>query len=396
MNGSVIRPLRRTHLETVIVSCATALSLGYAAPAYAFFGSTNCATAVTVNDAHNGTRDVVREEHETTRDAIMDAIEEQTAELTDKMEETTRRIIEAMALAAGENTAGLQRQTEADRRIADAQALNDTDLARQEIRAAAESGAFDPNPFSCSLLDIFESNRGSGAPVSGDGVSQKAVSRLVGDDDDVKAGGTRLARSVVDARDEYEGFQGSTSATTDWSFMLEQPTIDFSDPDMEAVLGWIVANSVDALPERAMTTEELQTPEGMSRAAEAQQRLARQRAAIETIEMSLNMRAPSLTDSQGTFAGMADDSAYNRPVPERLSELQQLDIRTVYHYAPGPNRINGTNGQQNGLIHMNEKGWLQELHTIMAINARINYVRLELENRNAITNALILAALSDS
>jgi hypothetical protein len=178
--------------------------------------------------------------------------------------------------------------------------------------------------------------------------------------------------------------------------MLEEPTIDYSDPDMEAVLGWIVSNSVDAMPERAMTEEELTTPEGMDRAAEMEQRMARQQAAIQTIEMSLNMRAPALTDSQGTFAGMAADSAYNRPVPERLSELQQLDIRTVYHYAPGPNRINGTNGQQNGLIHMNEKGWLQEIHTIMAINARINYVRLELENRNAITNALILAALSDS
>jgi hypothetical protein len=112
--------------------------------------------------------------------------------------------------------------------------------------------------------------------------------------------------------------------------------------------------------------------------------------------MSLNMRAPTFNDIKGTYAGYADDSSYNRPVPERLSELQQLDIRTVYHYAPGPNRINGTNDQQNGLKHMNEKGWLEEIHQIMAINARINYIRLELENRNAITNALILAALSDS
>jgi hypothetical protein len=383
-------------LKSVTLGCATALALLSATPAQALFGGGgSCASSVTVRSQHNGTRDVVRKEHETTRDAITKAIEEQTVELTDKMEETTQRIIEAMALAAGENTAGLQRRTEASRRIADAQAINDTDRVRQQVRAAAESGAFDPNPFSCSLLDIFESNRGSGAPVSGGGVTQPAINRITGDDEDVRAGGARVARSVVDARDEYAGYRGSVNATTDWSLMLDDPTIDLSDPDMQGVLGWIVTNSVDAIPERAMTEEELATPEGMSRAAEAQQRLARQRAAVETINMSLNMRAPSLTDSQGTFAGMADDSAYNRPVPERLSELQQLDIRTVYHYAPGPNRMNGTNGQQNGLVHMNEKGWLQEIHTIMSINARINYVRLELENRNAITNALILAALSD-
>lgn len=394
----MMSPLFKTGRTSAFAACCVSvLALFSAQPAHALFGGgPSCASVISVNNAHNGTRNVIRTEHETTRNAIIRAIEDQTVDLTEKMEETTQRIIEAMALAAGENTAGLQRQTEADRRMADAQELNQTDRMRQEVRAVAESGAFDPNPFSCSLLDIFESNRGSGSPASGDGVTLQSVNRITGDDEDVQAGGARVARSVVDARDQYNGYRGSNNATTDWSLMLEDPTLDLSDQDMEAVLGWIISNSVDATPERAITDAELQTPEGMARAAEAQQRIARQRAAIQTITMSLNMRAPALTDTQGTFAGMADDSAYNREVPERLSELQQLDVRTVYHYAPGPNRVNGTNGQQNGLIHMNEKGWLQEIHTIMSINARINYVRLELENRNAITNALILAALSDS
>lgn len=392
--GEQIR--RQGRLLRVTLSCATALMLLSGSPAFALFGGgVNCASPVQVSNAHDGTRSVVRQEHETTRDAITRAIEEQTEDLTEKMEETTRRIIEAMALAAAQNTAVVQQQTEAGRRIADAQELNETDRMRQQVRAAAESGAFDPNPFSCQLLDIFEASRGSGAPLSGDGITGQAVSRITGDDANVRAGGAQLARSVVDARDEYAGYKGSENATTDWSFLLNDPTIDLSDPDMQAVLGWVIANSVDATPERKMTDAELQTPEGMARAAEAQQRLARQRAAIETINMSLNMRTPVLTDN-GTYRGMAEDSAYNRTVPDRLSELQMLDIRTVSHYAPGPNRLNGTNGQQNGLIHMNEKGWLQEIHTVMAINARINYIRLELENRNAITNALILAALSDS
>ncbi|PTX52528.1 hypothetical protein IQ03_01219 [Gemmobacter caeni] len=375
---------------------ATALLLVSASPAFALFGGgANCASPTQVSNAHSGTRDVIREEHETTRNAIMDAIEEQTEALTEKMEETTLRIIEALTLAAKENSAHIRQQTESQRRVADAQELNATDRMRQEVRASAESGQFDPNPFSCSLLDIFESSRGSGAPMTGDGVTQRAVSRLSGDDEDVQAGGTQIAVSVVNARDTYSGFRGSENATTDWSFMLNEPTIDLSDPQMQDVLGWVVTNSVDPLPEPKMTAAELDTPEGMSMAAEAQKRIARQRAAIETINMSLNMRTPALTDNQGTFRSMADDSAYNRPVPERLSELQQLDIRTVYHYAPGPNRVNGTNGQQNGLVHMNEKGWLQELHTIMAINARINYIRLELENRNAVVNALILASLNE-
>lgn len=374
---------------------ATALTLMSATPAQALFGGGgNCASPAHVSNAHDGTRSVVREEHETTRNAIIEAIEEQTVDLKDKMEETTLRIIEAMTLAAKENSAHLQQQTEAQRRFTDAQELNATDRMRQDVRATAESGQFDPNPFSCQLSDIFEASRGSGAPMTGDGVTLKAVNRISGGDADVQAGGARVARSVVDARDEYEGFRGSENPTTDWSFMLNSPTIDMEDPEMVEVLGWIVANSIDPLPEREMTDAEMNTPEGMSRAATAQKRIARQRAAIETINMSLNMRTPALTDN-GTYSGMASDSAYNRNVPQQLSELQQLDIRTVYHYAPGPNRINGTNGQQNGLVHMNEKGWLQELHTIMSINARINYVRLEIENRNAVMNALILASLNE-
>lgn len=389
--------MNRSGLAGVLLCGATALTLVTATPANAFFGGgVNCASPITVRNEHSQTRGAIQTEHEATRSAIITAIDDQTGTLTEKLEETTSRIIEAMALAAGESTAGFQRQTEAGRRIADAQELNEANRMRQQVRATAESGAFDPNPFACSLLDIFESSRGSGAPLTGDGVSGQAVRRITGDDADVQAGGARLARSVVDARDTYAGFQGSVNATTDWSLMLSDPTIDLSDPDMQGVLGWIISNSVDATPERAVTDEELQTPQGMARAAEAQQRLGRQSAAIETINMSVNMRTPVMDDNQGTFAGMAEDSAYNRPVADQLSELQQLDIRTVYHYAPGPNRMNGTNGQQNGLVHMNEKGWLQEIHTIMAINARINYVRLELENRNAITSALILAALSDS
>jgi len=382
--------MRRSLTKGVLLSVtsAIALTLFDTSPVFAHASCT-----IAVQREHSGTRSLITKEHEATRDAITAAIDKQTDELEEKMEDTTLRIIRTLTLAAKESSAHVQQQTEAQRRFADAQEVNATDRLRQEIRAEAESGRFDPNPFSCMLADMFEASRGSGAPMSGDGITQKSVDRLTGDDDDVQAGGAQLARSVVDARDNLAGFQNSPNPTTDWSLMLEAPTIDMSDPQMQEVLGWVIANSVDALPDRAMTEAELATPEGMSRAAEAQQRIARKRAAVETINMSLNMRAPALTDD-GSYASMADDSAYNRPVPERLSELQQLDIQTVYHYAPGPNRLNGTNGQ-NGLGQMNEKGWLQEIHRIMSINARLNFIRLELENRSAITNALILAALTD-
>jgi hypothetical protein len=221
------------------------------------------------------------------------------------------------------------------------------------------------------------------------------MSRLNGNDPAVEAGGVAVSKSVLDARDDYEGFRGSQNATTDFGLLMTNPTVDTSDGDMGDVANWIVNNAIDPTPPRPVTEEDEATPQGVDRAAEQQKRLARQNAASEVIEMSMNARAPVLNDADGTFSSMAADSAYNRPVPNELSELQQLDIRTVYHYAPGPNRINGDPGQQNGLNDMNEKGWLQEIHRVMSINTRINYLRLELENRDAIVNGLILATLNE-
>ena len=46
-------------------------------------------------------------------------------------------------------------------------------------------------------------------------------------------------------------------------------------------------------------------------------------------------------------------------------------------------------------VGMTERAWLYELHRAMSLNARINYLRLEIESREVIVNAMILATLAD-
>lgn len=362
-----------------------------ASPAHAV----NCASPVQVAREHSNTRQAVRQEHETTRNAIIDAIEQQTVDLETKLDETTALLVRTLTRQAKENSSQIDKSIEAQKRIQDAAEMNETDRMRQQFRAEAESGEFDPNPFSCMLMDMFGSGSGEAPPAGGNAITKRTMDRLNGNDPAVQAGGIRVSQSVVDARDQYAGFDGSQNATTDFGLLLNEPTVDVDDSQRSEVASWIINNAVDPTPPRPVTEEDLQNPQGVDRAAEQQKRLARQSAATEVIAMSMNARAPVLTDSAGTFKSMAEDSAYNRPVPDRLSELQQLDIRTVYHYAPGPARINGDPGEQNGLNDMNEKGWLQEIHRIMSINTRINYLRLELENRDAIVNGLILATMNE-
>ena len=380
-----------------LAACALAAALGAAAgPAQALTAAA-CATRFDVSGSHSRTLGKVRGEHRSTQREMRSAVDRQTEHIDGRLDAVAQRLTETLALQAGENSAHLDKQIEAHRRIRDAAEINATDRLRQRVRSEAESGAFDPSPFSCLLRDMSAARRRSAAPMRvGSAVARRVTARIFGDDDAVKAGGVRLSRSVVEARDRFAGmaeFSHSINPTADWSLLLDAPTLD-TGGRMPQVADWIVANAIDPTPPRPPTPADMATPQGIDRAAQAQKTLSRQRAAAETIAMALNLREPVLHDSEETFEKIAKDSGYRRDVPATLSELQQLDILVTQHFAPGPKRLDGDGGMHNGLDSMNEKGWLQELHRVMSVNARINYLRLELASRAAIVDALILATLN--
>lgn len=338
------------------------------------------ATDNNVTTSHNATREVIRNEHAATRTQIVNAIEI-----------STQQLIATLTAQAKQNSNYIDKSIEATKRIANAQELNETDRMRQQFRAEAESGKFDPNPFTCAVDDMFRAGNAGPEAVTGSDVATNARAYLAGDDEAVRQGGVALARAVIEERARFEGFQGSTHATTDWGILLNAPTVDFEDEETADLAQRIIINSIDPTPPRPLTDADMETPAGVAEAAEREKTFARQSAAAETMAVTTNMVTPVLEDTSGIFRSLAADSAYNRPVPEKLSEMQQLDIRTVSHYAP----LAG--GERSArLKRMNEKGWLEEIHRIMAINARTNYLRLELERRNAITDALILASMNES
>ena len=289
-------------------------------------------------------------------------------------------------------------RTSIEMSVARAGLFDPTELTQDEILAMAESGAFGPNPDSCFLVDIygpFGKSGGYSPRTTGSGVARDVSDWLAGINPVVQSGGIKLVKHISDQQQKFSGFKDSPRATTDWGLLLDYSTVDLDNDEMDELSGVIIRNTLAATPYRAPTDEERMTPGGLDHFAYMEQKNARLQAASESIEMVLNMRTPVMKgDAVETYRKMAADSAYSgsgRVIGDTLSELQQIEIQTIWNYAPAGERLK-TLTNTGG---MNEKAWLYEIHRMLSLMARIRYLELELASRDAVVNAAILASLAN-
>lgn len=361
-----------------------------------------CSCAASINNATSAVNSQGRATQAEIR-TLQDLVDDQTKDmnenhddLKDHLDIRVADLIEALKGQSRENANYQQMQVEAAQRIEDASQVNATQRLRDEFRAKAESGVNDPNPFSCMILDLFSNGSGGAASpeATGTATAAKAMEFLSGNDEAVVQGGATVSLAVKEDRDRFANFMETPNATTDWGLLLREPTIDLDDPEMKDYASVMIRNLIDTAPPRKVSPQEESTPGGLDRIAKNEERLNRLGASLESVAMQLNMRSAVMSGSAvDTYKKMAKDSAYNRKYEDltKLSELQQIDIMTVWNYAPKGERAEDlTDGAK-----LSEKAWLFELHRIMSINARINYLNLELASRDAVVNAAILATLND-
>jgi hypothetical protein len=331
----------------------------------------------------------VRNQAAKTRKEVVD----QHAKTQNAIEKAAREIIDGLKGQSRETSNFQQMQVEAAQRIQDGAEVNATKRLKENFRAKAESGDFDPNPFSCILLDLFGNGGGGGGSGASGAISQDVSGYIGGQHPAVQQNGVALSKFVVEEAEKFKGYRGSPNAAADWSLMVKEPTVDLSNPQNAELAKIMMRNMVDAQPKAAPSPEELLTPAGLDKMAEFQETLTRQNAAIEVMAMALNMRDTQMRGAAvQELEKRAKETAYNRPIdPNGISELQQLDIRTVYHYAPTGDRAKKLGASST----MNEKAWLAELHRLLALQTRMTYLQLELMNRDAIVNAGILTTLND-
>ena len=363
----------------IITTCLSGvLAAGLAAPSAAGNWATYAQGSRIINILYK-----VQRATEDTRDNV----KEVQKQVKDSSEELGDRIIAALRSHSGEQSAYQDKQIEANRRITDAAQINDTNRMREEFRARAESGEFDPNPGMCLLSGLFRGAGSTSAAPRGSAAVIGARQQANGADVAVKSGGAALDRSIVDKRSTLSNAMDVTDATVDPAAILKNPTLSLdSDTDRQAA-EQLVRNLTDPRPPRPVTADEMRTPEGVARAASRTVQEARNNASAEVISMVMNMRS-EVGPAEPWKPYIEDISNYNRPVGDQLSELQAIDIRTLRHYAAKPEVFQERSS-------WSEKQLLQEILDAVSIGNRIAYIGLELDSRRAVVETQILSVLNN-
>mgnify|MGYP001297357936 CR=1 FL=1 len=306
----------------------------------------------------------------------------------DKIEQAAVDIIEALKGHSSEQGAYIDRTVEAQQRIEDAAQLNATKRLRDEFRARAESGDFDPNPVACMLIDLFSGSGGGGGSQGGGGgmngsdIVNAANEWGSGQHPVVQQGGSALAKYILDSRVRLNG------KSTDWSIPYDNPTMDLEGDNAEAVTRMMQTLFYPA-PPRPLTESEIATPAGAAEAARREYVDSVVSIAQRGVAYGLNMRAP--VGPSAPYKVIVDDQiapgAYTTELGDSVSELQQLEIRSLARYAPSEQAVLD---RQN----MNEKALLMELIDQMALQNRMTYMQLNLDSYEAGTLAAVASLLA--
>ena len=299
--------------------------------------------------------------------------------------QAAKEIITALKAQTQQNSAYLDRQVEAIKRIADAEQQNETLRLREKIRAKAESGEYDPNPNSCLQYDIAltEQNLHLALPPNAKQIIHSVHKWSDGKTVPVQENGIRLAAWLLEEKKQIGSVAGIENPTSDWRLIFDNPTIATTDPVASSALTRLVANTIHALPPAPLAPHELQTPAGIAETVYRNSIAARRSAAMEAIGYGIDIRMPT-TDAT-IYRTIADASHYDRYIPDYIGDLQKLDIRTQFYHVPSEDTLDMR-------LAKNEKGLLQDLIDVMSLNARINYLRLEVETRNSAVLAALLGS----
>jgi len=299
-----------------------------------------------------------------------------------------RDIIEALQAHSRQQSSYLDRQVEAQKRLVDGEQQNHSMRLREEFRAEAESGRYDPNGDFCHLVDlslIRERNRVKKVP-------PQIITRAVGDwsggkPEIVRKNGIHLAAWLPREKEAIGSIGTVEQPTTDWGLVNDHATIAAEQPKVMEAVYRLVANTVDPLPPIPLSEQNLQTPGGLSEAVLRDTIAARKQAATSLIEFAIGLSLPS--ESSEGYKVLAEQSHYQSEIPDQISQLQALDIRTSRYFSPTVVTLQVRHEK-------NERALLQDLIDLNSLNTRLNYLRLVQETRTSIALAAILGTITDN
>ena len=290
-------------------------------------------------------------------------------------------LIQALRLSTGEASAYADKQVEAQKRLMDGAQQNNAMLERQRIRAAAESGMYDADPNACLIVDMFLNRQaGTGSEGAGSVAAGAVMNSITGGSRAVQNGPASAAREVLDnvAPIEVNGLEIS-DGTVDTRYWVNGSTVPLSDENVNQAYQGALRNLASPLPDRPVTSAEIaRDPDAVVRAARLQGVNARRGIAMNSLAMTMNMREERAPSRPFTDMLRQARVTYNRPVPERISELTQIEMSVLAMYGtPNPRSTNPS------VV-------LQEIRRLLELSTRMQYISLELQMRQADVEAVSL------
>ncbi|GAA5628132.1 hypothetical protein Brsp05_03428 [Brucella sp. NBRC 12953] len=285
------------------------------------------------------------------------------------------------------------RATEAQKRVMEAAQVNAVSREKQIARGLAESGRYDPAVSAClDLSGIFSLGQsGRGAGLSGKDVTNASRNWSYGNEDigkPVVQGGLAVANAIITDRDRFKGAGGFADPTSDVRLLTDAMTLDTSKKDIAGAHIRLVNNIVDPIPAKPITLLEARTPAGRAQVAARQVDASRRSTAHAIISYLGDLVTPTGSDALVRWARKATPQGYPYAIGEQISQLQAIDIFVRSRFA------NAKWHQQMAQMSPNAVQREQLLATVLT--QQIEWMRFDLERRNAAAIAAILSTLLDT
>ena len=334
-----------------------------------------------INNQHNATRRTVSTNHQQSRTTI-----------NNHTTQVGNYIVDNILRATQQLSAYEQRTAESNKRVEEGAQANETIRTKQRFRAEAEGGRYDPGVSACvDMSGIMK--MGGGASTQGFGgndianVSRNRSNGNGAGGEEVRENGLALAQGILTDRDRLQNIGGVLDPTTDVRLLTENVTLDTTDDNVASAYARLINNIVDPTPAKPVTAAEMRTPQGLASAAARQIDAARRSSAHAVFAYHGDLIAPAGGNELAEWAQRAVTDAYPNVVGDKVSTLQATDIFVHSKFA---------NPEWHQQVAMASPAAVtREIAITNALNLHVNWMRFQLELRNAAVNATNLAARLD-
>ncbi|WP_079211176.1 hypothetical protein [Brucella pituitosa] len=323
------------------------------------------------------------------RNIVQRGVETVNGHTSDVGRAIAKTILDGVAQLSGYSL----RATEAQKRVLEAAQVNAVSREKQIARGLAESGRYDPAASAClDLSGIFSlGHSGRGAGLSGKDVTNASRNWSYGNEDigkPVAQGGLAVANAIITDRDRFKGAGGLADPTSDVRLLTDAMTLDTSKKELAGAHIRLVNNIIDPIPAKPITVLEDRTPAGRAQVAARQVDASRRSAAHAIISYLGDLVTPTGSDALARWARDATPQGYPYAIGEQISQLQAIDIFVRSRFA------NAKWHQQ--MAQMSPDAVQREQLLATVLTQQIEWMRFDLERRNAAAIAAILSTLLDT